>query len=188
MQPHRDVRGNVDVPVWLLDIDGVINAVSREPVPGIWPDDQWVQVVVSAQIPELGAMVLPILAARPVLDFVAETVRSRTAEVIWHSTWREAAVADLAPVLGLPEIPVSDAPEWDDRPAGVWWKLPAARRVVASGRRLVWSDDDIAEFAPEVADLRHRDDTLLISPRRSAGLTATDLKRIATFLSATRRG
>ncbi len=176
-----------DVPVWLLDIDGVINAVAREPVPGSWPADQWVRVLVPAQLPELGAMVFPILAARPVLEFVSETVRTRTAQVYWHSTWREAAVTDLAPVLGLPDIPVSDAPEWDDRPQDLWWKLPAARRVVGSGRRLVWTDDDIAEFPSDVEDLRRRQDTLLISPPRSIGLGPTDLRRITTFLAAGRR-
>lgn len=169
-------------PVWLLDIDGVINALSTTPVPGPWTPDQWVQRLVRAEIPGTGPMLLPIFAAEPVLAFIRDVVRRGAAEVIWHSTWRSAAVTDLAPVLGLPAIPVSVAPEWTHRDPAVWWKLPAARRVVESGRRLVWTDDDIAVLGDQVAELRGRPDTLLIGPDRRAGLTAHDLERIAAFL------
>jgi hypothetical protein len=180
MSRHRDVAA--DVPVWLLDIDGVVNAVSTVPVESVWPADTWLQRIVPADIPELGRMVLPILAARPVLDFVRRVVDAGAAEVHWHSTWREAAVSDLAPALGLPAIPVSVAPEWTQRPVGMWWKLPAAQRVVASGRRLVWTDDDIAMFAPELDEFAGRDDALLIAPGRDTGLAPDELDRIAAFL------
>lgn len=169
-------------PVWLLDIDGVLNALAREPVTGSWPPDQWVQHVVPADIPGTGRMLLPIFVARPVLEFVARVARSGAAEVIWHSTWREAAVSDLAPVLGLPRLPISVAPEWTQRPESIWWKLPAARRVVESGRRLVWTDDDIAVVADQVGDLDARPDTLLISPEPRVGLAENHLQAIAAFL------
>ncbi len=169
-------------PVWLLDIDGVVNALARGPVAGSWPPERWVQQVISADIPGSGRMVLPIFAARPVLDFVTRAVRTGAAEVIWHSTWREAAVSDLAPVLGLPPIPVSYAPEWTHRPERLWWKLPAAQRVVESGRRLVWTDDDIAVVPDQVAALTAHPDTLLISPDPQSGLTADNLQSIADFI------
>ena len=102
--------------------------------------------------------------------------------MIWHSTWREAAVSDLAPVLGLPAIPISVAPEWTHRPERIWWKLPAAQRVVESGRRLVWTDDDIAVVPDQVGDLAAQPDTLLISPDPQAGLTADNLRSIADFI------
>lgn len=169
-------------PVWLIDIDGVVNALARGPVAGSWPPAEWTQHVVRADIPGSGRMVLPIFVAQPVLDFVMRVHASGAAEVVWHSTWREAAVSDLAPVLGLPTLPVSVAPEWTTRPRDVWWKLPAARRVVESGRRLVWTDDDIAVVPDQVADLAAREDTLLISPDPQAGLTADHLTAIAAFL------
>lgn len=169
-------------PVWLLDIDGVVNALARGPVTGSWPADQWTQHVVPADIPGSGRMVLPIFVARPVLDFIARVVRTGAAEVIWHSTWREAAVSDLAPVLGLPRLPISHAPEWTQRPELIWWKLPAARRVVEAGRRLVWTDDDIAVVPDQIGDLDARPDTLLISPDPYAGLTAEHLESIAEFV------
>ena len=88
----------------------------------------------------------------------------------------------LAPALGLPPIPISIAPEWTERPPGVWWKLPAAQRTVAAGRRLVWTDDDLGYIADEVGDLGRRDDVLLVCPDREAGLTPRDLDRIDAFL------
>lgn len=169
-------------PVWLLDIDGVINALARGPVERSWPADCWVQRVVTADIPNAGRMVLPIFAAQPVLDFVARVVASGLADVVWHSTWRAAAVTDLAPMLNLPAIPISIAPEWTERPERLWWKLPAAQRVVASGRPLVWTDDDIAVLPDQIADLDARPDTLLISPDPNAGLTAAHLDAIADFV------
>jgi hypothetical protein len=169
-------------PVWLLDIDGVVNALARGPVDGSWPAENWVQRVVTADIPNTGRTVLPIFAARPVLDFITRVVASGVADVVWHSTWRAAAVTDLAPTLNLPAIPISIAPEWTQRPERTWWKLPAAQRVVASGRRLVWTDDDIAALPEQVADLEGRADTLLISPDPNTGLTADHLAAIAQFV------
>ena len=170
-------------PVWLLDIDGVVNALAPGPLPGSWPAHEWVQRVVHANVPGRGPMVLPILAARPVLTFVCDVVRSGSADVVWHSTWRTSAVTDLAPMLGLPPIPISVAPEWTQQTAGVWWKLPAAQRVVAAGRPLVWTDDDIGVLADQVADLAEHPDTLLIGPDPETGITADQLDAIAAFLS-----
>lgn len=170
------------VPVWLLDIDGVINALSRGTVRGSFPRKQWTRHLVRADIPELGPMLLPIRVARPVLDFVRDVHDSGAAEVLWHSTWRESAVTDLAPLLGLPAIPISVAPEWTQRPPG-WWKLAAAQRVIASGRSLIWTDDDIAFYADDLGDLVGRPDALLVSPDPVTGLTADDLDRIAAFLA-----
>ncbi len=171
------------VPVWLLDIDGVINALARGPVRGSFPRDAWAQHAVEAEIPGLGPMLLPILVAQPVLQFIRDVHQAQTAQVLWHSTWRTAAMTELAPTLGLPPIPISVAPEWTERPPG-WWKLPAAQRVVASGRRLVWTDDDITHYGNELGDLADRQDALLICPDPDTGLTQRDLDRIADFLAA----
>lgn len=171
------------VPVWLLDIDGVVNALARGPVRDSFPAEDWTQHVVEADIPNMGRMVLPIYVAQPVLDFVRHVYDDGLAEVRWHSTWRTAAMTDLGPILRLPPIPISIAPEWTTRPAG-WWKLPAAQRVVTSGRPLVWTDDDIVNFPDEVGELGEGADRLLISPDPDTGLNADDLARIEKFLTA----
>src|SRR5690348_1664445 len=99
-------------PLWLLDIDGVVNALARGPLPRIWPEHEWVQRLVITDIPDRGVMTLPILAARPVLDFIADVHASGRAEIRWHSTWRTAAISSFAPALGLPtSIPMSVAIE-----------------------------------------------------------------------------
>lgn len=170
-------------PVWLLDIDGVVNALAHQPITDSFAAEQWIHVMVRTDLPELGPAVFPILSARPVLDFVAAVHASGAVEVRWHSTWREAANADLAPALGLPQLPISVAPEWANHHALVpWWKQPAAERVLESGRRLVWTDDDIAVFRPDLRAFEDRDDALLIAPDRERGLSQDELDAIAEFL------
>jgi hypothetical protein len=91
---------------------------------------------------------------------------------------------------------VEHAPEFDARagsPSGyagsyagpAWWKLPAARRVIAAGGALVWTDDDLARV-----DIRREVDeepvpterALLIAPRTELGLTPAELRDIAAFI------
>jgi hypothetical protein len=170
-------------PVWLLDIDGVVNALSRKPVSGSFPADQWVQRLVHTELPGLGPAAFPILAARPVLNFVAAVQATGRVDIRWHSTWREAAVTDLAPSLGLPELPISVAPEWANHHALLpWWKQAAAERVLAAGRLLVWTDDDINMFRMDLGAFERRADALLIAPDPEIGLTAAHLEQISRFL------
>lgn len=179
-----------DPPLWLLDVDGVVNVLARGAAPDSWPADQWLQRVVVAPIEGRGLMRLPILAARPVLEFITRTHESGAAEIRWHSTWRFAAVTHLAPVLGLPPLPVSVAPEWQHGGDLLWWKLPAALRAVAAGRRLVWTDDDLqtyadlgdADTASALAALAQDDDTLLISTSPARGLGPDDLAAIDAWV------
>lgn len=174
-------------PLWLLDIDGVVNALAMGLPTQVWAEPDWVQRTVVVEVPDRGVMTLPILAARPVLAFVGEVHRSGTAEVRWHSTWRATAVTGLAPVLGLPPIPISVAPEWQQQPDG-WWKLPAAQRAVSAGRRLVWTDDDIDRWrgdpraAAALDALDASPDVLLLSVSPATGLTPHNLEQIAAFL------
>lgn len=177
------------VPVWLLDVDGVLNAVTPAPDPTVWPRAAWLDTSATAD----GAR-FPICAARPVLDFLSEVHVAGAAEIRWHTTWQHDAVTTLAPALGLPELPVQPAPEFH-APAAVgygglargpaWWKLPAAERVVGEERRaLLWTDDDLM-FERGTAGLGAVDrcaDRLLISPQTSLGLTPRHLREIRAWL------
>ena len=181
------MTSDADPPVWLLDIDGVVNALARRVPTTPWAEDDWVQRVIRAEVPDRGLMTLPILAARPVLDFVIRVHALGAAEIRWHSTWRTAAVTDLAPALGLPPIPISIAPEWAvDAP--MWWKIPAARRVAESGRRLLWTDDQLPIFREdplsqaELAALDRWDGALLLASDPETGLGPDELAAIADFL------
>lgn len=175
-------EGPRERPLWLLDIDGVVNALAAGPLPEVWPEHAWIQRLIITEIPEQGMMTLPILAARPVLDFIAEVHHSGRAEIRWHSTWRASAVTAFAPSLGLPTtIPISVAPEWSDRSIAQWWKLGAADRAVASGRTLVWTDDDLRIYRDDAERLASAS-SLLIGPSSETGLTPEELNRIDRFL------
>ena len=181
-------------PVWLLDIDGVINAVSRKPPTHVWPEEVWQQERV------LNVMGLfPITWVQPVIDFLTEVHERGRAEIRWHTTWQEEAqlVADLT---GLPVFPVADAPEFRSGSANAaawiaaggrigaepWWKLAAAQRVVQEERRpLVWTDDDITDALWNYdmgANFEAHAPTLAVCPDHRTGLVRKDLDLIDTFL------
>jgi hypothetical protein len=174
-------------PVWLLDIDGVVNAVSAEP-PDVWPADCWVRAGAACT-----GVDWPLLAARPVLDFVRRVHRTGRAEIRWHSTWQHEAAA-VADALGLPDFAVQPSPEFHARrgqrvggaaPVGAtWWKLGAAERLVDGGRTLVWTDDDADVQLGRLAEhrLRGMSTTLILAPRTDVGLTPADLCAIDAFL------
>jgi hypothetical protein len=185
------------VPVWLLDVDGVLNAIAKKPDPSVWPKDTWLTGTARA-----GGKHWPILAAQPVLDFVLAVHSAGAAEIRWHTTWQSDAQGALSTLLGLPQFPLTHSPEASAGLAplggsssgyGEWWKLPAAQRVLSEeGRRLLWTDDDLAFEAtraywsslplPLPPGLAADRSSLLISPRENLGLTRRHLADIADFL------
>jgi hypothetical protein len=167
-------------PVWLLDIDGVINALSSRPSTRDWPVGGWREV----EAESAHGLRWPILAAQPVLDFIALVHDTGRAEIRWHTTWQEFA-NNVSRSLGLPEFAVQPAPEFDEPLGFTWWKLPAAHRVlVEEGRRLVWTDDDaVSELSrAELRHLKTLGQALLLCPDTMTGLRQRHLKRIDGFL------
>lgn len=167
------------IPVWLLDIDGVINACTRKPDTSVWPADAWEAKKVNGY---------PILCARPVLDFIVAVHKDGRAEVRWHTTWqKDAALIEQA--FGLPSLPVQDCPEFNTRyEIDHWFKLPAAERVVMKeGRELIWTDDDLGycKGGDDWVTLQYMKDerrVLTIAPHDNTGLTPKHLHRIDEFL------
>lgn len=167
-------------PVWLLDIDGVLNAATKKPDGSVWPAEQWVHGHA-----EGGGNRWPILFARPVADFILETHDKGRAEIRWHTTWQHDA-GRVGKLLGLPDFPVHDAPEFRTL-STTWWKLPGALRVVeAEQRPLVWTDDDAAnswDLPPaDRARLHDGAPTLIVAPSPNTGLTPKHLRQIDDFL------
>lgn len=168
------------LPVWLLDIDGVINAFTTPAY--VWPADQWVRTEAHD-----GNRMWEQRAARPVLDFIRTVHEGHFAEIRWHTTWQHHA-HNVAAVLGLPTFPVQDAPEFAgylDGTAVGWWKVPAVRRVLAEERRpVVWTDDEMNHYLTRrqwdqlaTAGVLHA-----IAPHDQTGLTPKHLRRIADWL------
>lgn len=183
-------------PVWLLDIDGVVNACTRKPDRSVWTAEEW-----KFGRATNGSGSWPIWWATPVVDFIHNVHDRGHAEIRWHTTWQEDAAA-IADLVGLPMFPVAKAPEFYERGsteaaaairedrARTWWKLPAAERVVREeGRPLIWTDDDItwslASYDTD-AELMAYAPTLLVSPQENLGLTKKQLRKVSDFIAQQR--
>ncbi|SFF34684.1 hypothetical protein SAMN05421541_10961 [Actinoplanes philippinensis] len=104
-------------------------------------------------------------------------------DLVWATTWMQAANEVVGPRLGLPPLPVVAFPD-DDRPAGggLHWKTLAVM-AWAADRAFVWLDDEVTgrdrrwvrDFHPRPA-LVHR-----VHPH--AGLTAADFAEVSAWLA-----
>ncbi|MCP2321708.1 hypothetical protein HDA40_000215 [Hamadaea flava] len=176
------------MPVWLLDIDGVVNALDDPPPTGTWPADQWVRTSAKSALD----LDWPLVVAAPVLDFLRKVTEQGRADIRWHSAWQHNAV-NVGAALGLPDWPVEPCPEYALGKAAIavpltrrvshWWKLPAAMRILERDGSLLWTDDD-ARYQLRKADTeRWGDRALVISPLASGGLTPAHLRRIDAWLA-----
>jgi hypothetical protein len=183
-------------PIWLLDVDGVLNAVTNQPDPAVWPD--WRQGTATAD-----GVRWPICFSPTVARSIRRIHESGLAEVRWLTTWGGHANGELRELLGLPELPVvaerpslaaalpddavvSGAASHGDAVGdhGPWWKLAAVQAVVEAepDRVLVWTDDELRyqiEATWWVADHVRR--SLLLSPPPRVGLPPRLLRQIEDF-------
>ncbi len=158
------------IPLWLLDIDGVINANK----PG------W-----SAPPRRIRCAGFVIRWAPALIDRIRSLHRDGVVEVRWSSTWCgfPPQLDELSARLGLR---LESA--FGDRPAHLCWgdmKANAALDAVREGRRLIWTDDDEVGAARELftllADAARDGRALLIAPRSNRGLQPADLDAIEAF-------
>ncbi|MDI6102385.1 hypothetical protein QLQ12_27575 [Actinoplanes sp. NEAU-A12] len=129
------------IPVWLLDVDGVVNAFRS----GWYARPRLVQVYSAADDYDYRIRYEPRL-----VDAIRRVHADGLAEVTWCSTWCSDAAA-LEDALGLPTLPRAFT-EQVGGAAVCAAKLAAARRVLAAGRRLVWTDDvEVGHHADDCA-------------------------------------
>ena len=127
-----------DKPIWLLDVDGVINAFDESgPVMGDWGD--WTGFT---------ARGFPIRYSPKMIARILALHEADRVEVRWLTTWGRHANTDL-PELGLPEFAV--AAEMPFRERDGWWKLPVAQELFDQGHAIIWTDDDMA-FVSDAQD------------------------------------
>lgn len=123
-------------PILLLDVDGVLNAVTDSD-PKAWGD--WQQDRANG----FGICWSPKMIAA--LNDLADRVEFR-----WLTTWWD--MTERLAFLGLHEgITVANTEEeYLDREGGPgsWWKLNTAKRVAEEGRPIIWIDDDLAFDKP----------------------------------------
>jgi hypothetical protein len=98
------------------------------------------------------------------------------------------ANAVIAPLLGLPRLPVADLPAYsgdlgEDR---LQWKTKALVRI-ADGRPFVWVDDVIGEADRSFVDGEHGGRALLHKVDSGVGVTADDLGVVGEWVRGLER-
>lgn len=175
MTPHRspvdaetgDKVTDAVLPLWLLDVDGVLNAVCMEPAEGY------------TQVKCAGFWI----TYRPALiDRIAALHRSGAVEIRWLTTWCEDAANLLAPLIALPTFAVEGSDDYKAAAGGYWWKAVTARRLVEGDpdRPLIWTDDDCgyANRLGELDWLADHPNKLVISPKVHTGITDEHMNEI----------
>ena len=162
--------------VWLLDVDGVLNAGEPGWGPGT-ARSGWARA--------LGGT-FRITWAEPLVARLVALDASGRAEIRWATTW-VPWIGQIESLLGLPHWPSAfeRAGTHPGIPAPAQ-KLAAALAVLeAEGRRLVWTDDDaIPRTGPELARLTVQPArALLVRPAPLQGLQPDHLDAIEAFLA-----
>ncbi|GGL53724.1 hypothetical protein [Planomonospora parontospora] len=162
----------MDRPVWLLDVDGVINA-SR---PG------WGAAPRSGTAYS-GSNAYRMRWAPALLDRVRALHRAGDVEIRWCSTWCPDA-DQMERLFALPRL----ARAWSGHlsaDAAAAAELAAARDVLARGRRLIWTDDvEVPTSGPVHDELTGGGRALLIAPSPGRGLQPGHMAAIEAFISA----
>lgn len=97
-------------------------------------------------------------------------------ELVWCTTWQDDANELIAPIVGLPTLPVIRWNVDDSR-----WKFPAVLEY-ANGRPLAWFDDDFPKWRRGQGwfeDQRRATRTRLHHVSPKLGLTRDDALRVA---------
>jgi hypothetical protein len=174
--PRRRADWPAGTPIWLLDVDGVLNAVTRRPDRRVWNDYRsgWATARQHRW---------PITWSPTVVTTIADLHAARAVEVLWLTTWEDDANGDLIDLLGMPRLPVAGrSSDPDVVIADGWWKLHVAQRIhrLAPDRRIVWTDDDLDYDSRAARWIRGAG--LGVSPDTAHGLDSADLDRVRAFL------
>jgi hypothetical protein len=102
-------------------------------------------------------------------------------DLVWATTWEQEANDYIAPVLGLPELPVIAWTEkHSERDGGIYWKTP---EIVAwaEGRAFAWIDDEITDADRDWVRAHHTGPALLRHIDPAIGLTGGDFEALAAW-------
>jgi hypothetical protein len=179
-------QDDTDKPVWFLDIDGVINAITYA------CPDGFSEGSASPGEPHGSYSIKwnPVI-----IEAIKELHDKGVVEVQWLTTWGSGANGDLRELVGLDELKVAGEPPlyaWggynknsyttmEDRPS--WWKHAVVQKFHEENpsRKIVWTDDDLA-FEKEASNWVKGKKILAIAPRQAETLRMTDIARIRSFL------
>jgi hypothetical protein len=160
-------------PVWLLDVDGVLNATRPA---GDGPP-RWQEVW-----SESDQIAYPLRWSPTLIDRIRDLHLDGKVELRWCTTWCPDA-DELEHLWRLPRLERSLTADPMPRGPDCWpLKLAAAHEVLADDRRLIWTDDEaLPRSGPARDELVAGGLALLIAPNPAHGLRPEDLDRIEAF-------
>lgn len=164
-------------PVWLLDIDGVINV-----------DESGWSCPLNTGSARTTHRSFTIKWCPQLIDEIRDMHIRGIVEIRWATTWIPF-IDEIHALLDLPKIaPALDIDEYSPGFVVSRAKLVAATAVVHAGRPLIWTDDNAIPYVGTSAHtfLVHMNRTLLIRPRPRMGLLPKHMRLIEQFIE--RRG
>ncbi len=159
------------IPIWLLDVDGVLNAVNRKPPVGRGHWQHFEQKRCNGYI---------LTWAPELIERIRALVDAGKVDIHWLTTWWNM-IHEL-PWREWHGLQVANT-EQEYRAHCEWWKLPVAQRLYQPGRKMVWTDDDL-RFVRGAQDwlADKRQDVLAIAPHTMLGLSPAHMDAIDNFL------
>jgi hypothetical protein len=160
-----------------LDVDGVLNAVSKKsPTLASTGWDEWKTAPVNGW---------PILWAPALINVLNELAAREDVTFKWLTTWTDDAAKVLSPAIGINgqdwEVLHGDQHAWGGKRG--WWKLEAIRADVMETMpdQLIWIDDDLSMEHDALEWIAGRSEGLAISPFMREGLTRANVEQITAF-------
>lgn len=183
-----------DRPIWLIDFDGVVNALSKRGGTQFWND--WRTATIDHPHGEMNSrgnvIRLSLLWSETVVGTMT-MARDRGVDVRWLSTWRGDTRQLLDVIPGLPELPWVDESILDtgslnslddsERMYSGPWKVEVAKAYVPDDAPLLWTEDEMRVDMLSESWRRSRSAaTTFIRPHPAQGLIARDIAEITAWI------
>jgi hypothetical protein len=157
-------------PLLFLDVDGTLLPFGGAGPPSSLADWGGWQDISNPQLAKIDLAHGPRLLALPCV-------------LMWATAWMEDANEVIAPLLGLPQLPVTGLPEApeEDEDGVLHWKTRALVQA-AAGRPFIWVDDEISDLDRVFVSRHHGEHALLHRVDSMTGLADTDFAVLADWL------
>lgn len=164
------------LPLWFLDVDGVVNCFPSPSFKQLMDSQGWCDTEVQGY---------KIWHRSSVVAFINRVAQEGLCQPVWLTTWEKSAAQALAPALGLAPFPVVGAAGGGgDFPDLEWWKWLRLREALGSSERpFIWTDDDLSPTVREEAE-KLPSPKLLIIPESNPGLADGELALVEKFLKS----